>query len=64
MSGQATLFHNPLFRWGMPAATATIIAGMAFLLIEDQALRLLMLVVAGLDILVTPQVLKRAIRVE
>lgn len=61
MSGQATLFHNPLFRWGMPAATATIIVGIAFFLIEDQTLRLLMLAIAGLDLVVTPQILKRAV---
>lgn len=64
MSAQRTLFHNPLFRWGMPAATAAIVAGIAFFLIEDQTLRLLMLVIAGLDFVVTPQVLKRATRVE
>ncbi len=64
MSGQGTLFHNPLFRWGMPAATATVIAVIAFLVIENQTLRLLMLVIAVLDFLVTPQILKRAVRAE
>jgi hypothetical protein len=64
VSVQATLFRNPLFRWGMPAATAAIIVAVAFLLVEDRTLRLAMLGVAALDFVVTPQILKRAARAE
>ena len=60
MSEQATLFRNPVFRWGMPATTAILILGMAFLFIEDQTLRLLMVAIAGMDLVITPQILKRA----
>lgn len=40
--------------------TTAIIAAVAFLVIEDQTLRLMMFGVAAADILVTPQILKRA----
>lgn len=46
----------------MPAMTATIIVAIAFLVVEDQTLRLAMLGVAVADFLVTPQILKRAAR--
>lgn len=54
------MFRNPLLRWGLPAMTAAVIAGIALFLITDQTLRLLMLGIAVLDIVVTPQILKRA----
>lgn len=44
----------------MPAMTTAIIVAVAFLVIQDQTLRLLMLGVAAADLLVTPQILKRA----
>lgn len=62
MSQQAELFTSPLFRWGMPAMTSLIVIGIAVFIIEDQLLRVLMLLVAALDILVTPQILERAAR--
>jgi len=40
--------------------TTAIIIVIAFLVIEDQTLRLIMLGVAAVDILVTPQILKLA----
>jgi len=64
MSEQAALFRNPLFRLGMPAMTATLIVGTALLIVEDQTVRLLMLAIAVLDIVITPQILKRAARTE
>lgn len=60
MSTQGNLLRNPLLRWGMPALTAAVIAGMALFLIEDRTLRLAMLAMALLDVVLTPQVLKRA----
>jgi hypothetical protein len=46
----------------MPAMTSLIVAGIALLVVEDQLLRILMLVIAALDLIVTPQILKRAAR--
>jgi len=40
--------------------TAVVIVAMAFLIIEDQIVRMAMLLVAAVDIVVTPWVLKRA----
>ncbi|WP_247009733.1 hypothetical protein [Halorientalis litorea] len=44
----------------MPATTAILVLGIAFFFVEDQTLRLLMVGIAGLDLVVTPQILKRA----
>jgi hypothetical protein len=60
MAEQQNLLLNPVFRYGMPAMTAVVIVAMAFLIIEDQLVRMTMLVVAAVDIVVTPWVLKRA----
>ncbi|OYR61886.1 hypothetical protein DJ83_06800 [Halorubrum ezzemoulense] len=60
MSQSANVFRSPVARWGMPAMTAAIIVAIAFLVIEDQTLRLAMVGVAVADFLVTPQILKRA----
>ena len=62
MSQQPGLFRTPIFRVGMPAMTSLIVAGIALLIVEDQLLRILMLVIAALDLIVTPQILKRAAR--
>jgi len=62
MSQQPGLFRTPIFRVGMPAMTSLIVAGIALLVVEDQLLRILMLVIAALDLIVTPQILKRAAR--
>ena len=62
MSQQPGLFRSPIFRVGMPAMTSLIVAGIALLIVEDQLLRILMLVIAALDLIVTPQILKRAVR--
>ncbi|WP_241989472.1 hypothetical protein [Halorubrum sp. SP9] len=42
--------------------TSLIIAAIALLIVDDRLLRILMLVIAALDLLVTPQILKRAAR--
>jgi hypothetical protein len=60
MADQQNLLLNPLFRYGMPAMSAVVIVAMAFLIIEDQIVRMAMLLVAAVDIVVTPWVLKRA----
>lgn len=60
MTDRQNLLLNPLFRYGMPAMSAVVIAAMAFLLIEDQTVRVTMLLVAAADLLVTPWILKRA----
>ncbi len=60
MAEQQNLLLNPFFRYGMPAMSAVVIVAMAFLIIEDQIVRMAMLLVAAVDIVVTPWVLKRA----
>lgn len=62
MSQSANIFQSPVVRWGMPAMTTAIIVAVAFLVIEDQTFRLMMLGVAAADLVVTPQILKRAAR--
>lgn len=60
MAEQEHLLLNPLFRYGMPAMTAVVIGAMAFLVVEDQIVRMTMLLVAAVDVVATPWVLKRA----
>jgi hypothetical protein len=60
MAEQQNLLLNPLFRYGMPAMSAVVIVAVAFLIIEDQIVRMAMLLVAAVEIFVTPWVLKRA----
>ncbi|WP_229124324.1 hypothetical protein [Halapricum desulfuricans] len=43
----------------MPAATSAIIVVIAFSVVEDEIVRIVMLFVAALELIVTPQVLKR-----
>jgi hypothetical protein len=62
MAQSANLFRSPFFRWGMPAFTTAVIVVIAFLVVEDRTLRLAMLAVGAVDLLVTPQILKRAAR--
>jgi len=62
MAQSGTLFRNPLFRWGMPAFTTAVIVAIALLVVEDRTVRLAMLAVGAVDLLVTPQILKRAAR--
>jgi ABC-type cobalamin transport system permease subunit len=59
MSQGQTLFQNPLFRWGMPATGAAVAVAIAFLVVEDEFVRLAILSVATIDVLVVPQILKR-----
>jgi ABC-type transport system involved in cytochrome bd biosynthesis fused ATPase/permease subunit len=60
MAEQQNLLLNPLFRYGMPAMSAVVIVAVAFLIIEDQTVRMAMLLVAAVEIFVIPWVLKRA----
>lgn len=60
MAEQQNLLLNPLFRYGMPAMSAVVIVAVAFLIIEDQIVHMAMLLVAAVEIFVTPWVLKRA----
>jgi hypothetical protein len=60
MADHQNLLLNPLFRYGMPAMSAVVIVAVAFLIIEDQIVRMMMLLVAAVEIFVTPWVLKRA----
>jgi len=59
---QATLFHNPLIRWGMPVTGAAVAIGIAFFILDDRTVQLAIVGVAALHLLVTPQILKRAAR--
>lgn len=60
MAGNRNLLLNPLFRFGMPAMSAAVIVAMAFLVVDDQVVRMTMLLVAAVEIIATPWVLKRA----
>jgi hypothetical protein len=60
MTEQQNLLTNPYFRYGQAAMSAVVIAAMAFLVVEDGTMRMLMLSIAALDVVVTPQILKRA----
>ena len=62
MSRSANLFKSPVVRWGMPLMTTVAIIAIALFIIEDRILRLAMVGVAAADLLVTPQILKRAAR--
>lgn len=50
MAGHQNLLLNPFFRYGMPAISAVVIVAMAFLIIDDQIVRMTMLLVAVVDI--------------
>lgn len=62
MTQSSNLFRSPLFRWGIPAMTTILVVAIAVLFIEDRTVRLMMLAVAAVDIIITPQVLKRVAR--
>lgn len=54
-----SIFQNPIVRYGLPAVNAAIIAVIAFVLLEG-TVRWVALGIAVLEVLVVPQVLKRA----
>jgi len=60
MADQQNLLLNPFFRYGMPVMSAVVLVAVAFLIIEDQIVRMTVLLVAAVEIFVTPWVLKRA----
>jgi hypothetical protein len=54
-----SIFQNPIVRFGLPAVNAAIIAVIAFVLLEG-TVRWVALGIAVLEVVVVPQVLKRA----
>jgi hypothetical protein len=60
MTGNGNLLSNPIFRYGQATMSAVLIAAVAFSLVDDTTVRAVMLLVAALDVVVTPQILKRA----
>ncbi|WP_459194254.1 hypothetical protein [Halosimplex sp. J119] len=56
---QPNLLMNPLFRYGMAASGAAVVAVVAYLYLEGTT-QLVAYGVAALDVLVTPQILKHA----
>ncbi|WP_336337078.1 hypothetical protein [Haloarcula brevis] len=52
-------FENPIVRYGIPLVSATVIAAIAFLLL-DGTIRYVALGIAMLEVVVTPQILKQA----
>jgi hypothetical protein len=60
MTEQANLLSNPLFHYGVPAVSATIVVAVAFLFFDSRLFRILALVIAAAELVVVPQILKRA----
>jgi hypothetical protein len=54
-----SILQNPVVHYGLPAINAVVIALIAFVLL-DGTVRLAALGVAAVEVLVVPQVLKRA----
>lgn len=59
MADRQNLLLNPLFRYAMPAMSAAVVVAVAFLILEDRIVRMTALLVAAVEILVVPSVLKR-----
>jgi len=55
----SSILQNPVVHYGLPAINAVVIALIAFVLL-DGTVRLAALGVAAVEVLVVPQVLKRA----
>lgn len=60
MTRNDNLLSNPVFRHGQAVMSALLIAAVAFYFVDDTVVRAAMLLVAAVDVVVTPQVLKRA----
>jgi hypothetical protein len=60
MTEQQTLLSNPLFHYGMPAMSAAIVLAVGFLFFEPGLVRNVVLLIAALELVVAPQLLKRA----
>ncbi|KZX49353.1 hypothetical protein [Haloarcula sp. K1] len=52
-------FENPALRYGIPLVSATVVAAVAFLLLEG-TIRYVALGIAALEVVVAPQILKQA----
>lgn len=61
MSQTASLFRYPLFRWGIAAFDAVIIAAIGFFFVEDETLQLAIYAVAIAGLILTPLLLKRTV---
>lgn len=59
MTNQGNLLLNPLFRYGIAVMSTLAVVVIALLFVENTQLRTVMLGIATLDLLVTPQILKR-----
>jgi len=55
----SSMLEQPVFRYGVPFINAVIIAAIGFTVFSGVA-RLFALVLAGMEIVVVPQILKRA----
>ncbi|ERH06413.1 MAG: hypothetical protein J07HN4v3_02029 [Halonotius sp. J07HN4] len=53
------MLRNPIFRWGVGGAGAIVVAAIAFLVLDGTA-QLVAYFIAAMDLIVTPQILKRA----
>jgi hypothetical protein len=53
------MLRNPIFRWGVGGAGAITVAAVAFLFL-DGMVQLVAYAIAAIDLIVTPQILKRA----
>jgi hypothetical protein len=51
---------NPLFRHGIVLMSTVAVVAVAFLFVENNRLRIVVLGIAAVDLIVTPQILKRA----
>ncbi|GGK73907.1 MULTISPECIES: hypothetical protein [Haloarcula] len=53
-------FENPIVRYGIPLVSASVVAAVAFLLLEG-TIRYVALGIAALEVVVAPQILKQAV---
>lgn len=60
MTDQGHLLLNPLFRHGIVLMSTVAVVAVAFLFVENNRLRIVVLGIAAVDLIVTPQILKRA----
>ncbi|ERG92278.1 MAG: hypothetical protein J07HQW1_02313 [Haloquadratum walsbyi J07HQW1] len=60
MSGQANILQNPLVHYGVPAVNAVIVLAVGFLFLDPGITRNLIFLIAAVEVLVVPWVLKRA----
>jgi len=59
MTSENNLFQNSLFLYGQAVMTMAIIVAVALFVVEDATVRNVLLLIAVVELVVTPQVLKR-----